>query len=92
MMMHTVPQSLPEAVNPAAGEIKSTVNVRRHTMKTMIDPDLCTACGLCVDSCPDIYEMGVDVAEVIVGTVPADLETCALEAEKDCPVEAITHE
>ena len=60
-------------------------------MKTMVDPDLCTACGLCVDTCPDIYEMGDEVAQVIVDEVTADLEDCALEAEESCPVGAISH-
>ena len=60
-------------------------------MKTIIDPALCTACGLCVDTCPDIYEMGEDFAVVVVDTVPPDMEKCALEVENDCPVEAISH-
>ena len=42
-------------------------------MKAFVDPTLCTACGLCVDTCPDVFEME-DVAVVIVDTVPAELE------------------
>lgn len=61
-------------------------------MKTIIDPDLCTACELCVNSCPDLYEMGDEVAFVKVDTVPPDQEDCAQEAEENCPVEAISHE
>ncbi len=61
-------------------------------MKTMINPDLCTACELCVQLCSDLYEMGEEVAVVKVDTVPDDQEDCALEAEENCPVEAITHE
>jgi len=61
-------------------------------MKVIVDPDLCTACELCVDTCPDVFEMGDEVAEVIVDPIPADLEDCVLEAEEGCPVEAITHE
>ncbi len=60
-------------------------------MKTKIDPDLCTSCGLCVDSCPDLYDMGDDTAIVIADTVPDELEDCALEAEENCPSEAISH-
>lgn len=61
-------------------------------MKTSIDPTLCTACGLCVDDCPEVYEMKDECAEVIADPVPADQEECAKEAEESCPVEAITHE
>jgi ferredoxin len=61
-------------------------------MKVFIDADLCISCGLCVDTCSDIFEMGADAAEVIVPVVPADREDCAVEAEEACPTDAITHE
>ena len=60
-------------------------------MKAFVDPTLCTACGLCVDTCPDVFEME-DVAVVIVDTVPAELEQCVIEATESCPVEAISFE
>jgi len=58
-------------------------------MKVKIDADLCTACGLCVDSVPDVFKMGDDVAEVIVSDVPGNLEQDVQDAADDCPVEAI---
>ena len=61
-------------------------------MKVTIDPSLCTACGLCTDECPEVFELGEDVAEVIVDTVPSDQEDCVIDAEESCPVEAISHE
>lgn len=59
-------------------------------MKVKIDPDLCTACDLCVDTCPDVFEMGDDVAEVKVDQVPAGLEDDVKEAIESCPSEAIS--
>ena len=61
-------------------------------MKATVDPDLCTACELCVDTCPDVFEMDDDLAKVIVDIIPADSEDCAREAAEDCPAEAITIE
>ena len=62
-------------------------------MKATVDPDLCTGCELCVDTCPEVFEMNDDdVAVVIVDVVPADVEECAQEAADDCPSEAISIE
>ncbi len=58
-------------------------------MKVKIDAELCTACGLCEDSVPDVFRMGDDVAEVKSADVPAELESAVQEATDDCPVEAI---
>ena len=58
-------------------------------MKVTIDADACTACGLCSDSVPDVFELGDEVAEVKASEVPADLEDAVKEAAEDCPVEAI---
>ena len=51
--------------------------------------DTCTACGLCVDTCPEVFEMGDDLAQVIVSDVPAEHEEAVQQAAEECPVEAI---
>jgi len=51
--------------------------------------DTCTACGLCVDTCPEVFEIGDDIAEVIADVVPAEFEEAAQMAADECPVEAI---
>jgi ferredoxin len=61
-------------------------------MKAKIDKDACTACELCVDTCPDVFEMAEDTAVVKVPAIPADQEECAKEAADSCPTEAITIE
>ena len=58
-------------------------------MKVKIEADLCTACDLCIDTCPDVFEMGDDVAVVKVDTVPEGLEDEVQEAIDSCPSEAI---
>ncbi len=57
-------------------------------MKVRIE-DTCTACGLCVDTCPEVFEMGDETAQVIVDEVPAEHEDDVLQAADECPVEAI---
>ena len=39
-------------------------------MKAVVDKDLCTGCGLCADSCPDVFEMQDAIAVVKATPVP----------------------
>ena len=57
-------------------------------MKVRIE-DSCTTCGLCVDTCPEVFEMGDDIAQVVDEEVTAELEDTVQQAADDCPVEAI---
>ncbi|MCS7228275.1 MAG: ferredoxin [Endomicrobia bacterium] len=58
-------------------------------MKVKIDKDLCTACGLCADSCPEVFVMGEDTAVVKTELVPVEYEQKVKEAAQNCPTEAI---
>jgi len=58
-------------------------------MKVKIDEETCTGCGLCVDTCPEVFQMGDDLAEVIVDDVPSEFEEATQQAADECPVEAI---
>lgn len=58
-------------------------------MKAVIDKNACIGCGLCADECSVVFEMGEDVAVVIVSEVPPDAVKDCREAAKSCPVEAI---
>ena len=62
--------------------------LREIIMKVSITDD-CTACGLCVDTCPEVFEMGDEMAEVIADPVPEALEDQVTQAAEECPVEAI---
>ncbi len=61
-------------------------------MKAIVDKDLCTGCGLCEDTCPEVFEIKDGIAAVKVSKVPDDLVDSCREAADDCPVEAITCE
>jgi ferredoxin len=57
-------------------------------MKVYIE-DTCTACGLCCDTCPEIFEMGTEMAEVVTEEVPPEHEKAVEQAAEECPVAAI---
>lgn len=58
-------------------------------MKVRIDEDLCVGCGLCVNTCADVFEMSGDKAVVKKAEVSAPNETAVKQAKDECPVEAI---
>ena len=58
-------------------------------MSVTVDEETCIGCGLCAETCPEVFEMNDDKARVKVDEVPEDaLESCKKAAE-NCPVEAI---
>lgn len=62
-------------------------------MKASIDRDGCIACGLCAETCPEVFRMADDgLAEVYVDEVPEEQEDAAAEAAEDCPVNVISVE
>ncbi|TET66505.1 MAG: ferredoxin [Candidatus Zixiibacteriota bacterium] len=58
-------------------------------MKVKIDPDLCTGDEICVQMCPEVFEMKDDKAIVLQEEVPQDLQDSVREATDSCPSEAI---
>lgn len=58
-------------------------------MKVKIEEETCIGCGLCADTCPEVFALLGDHAAVKVEPVPPDQEDCAREAAENCPVTAI---
>ena len=60
-------------------------------MKIKVDQELCIGCGACEATCPEVFKLDDDKSQVILDPVPEDLKPSALQAEEDCPAEAISH-
>jgi ferredoxin len=61
-------------------------------MRVTVDEDTCIGCGLCVEECPEVFEMNDDKAHVKVDEVPEDVKESCKDASENCPVEAIQME
>ena len=60
-------------------------------MKFKVDQEECIGCGACETTCPEVFELD-DKSQVKLDPVPEEFQECALEAEENCPVQAISHE
>ncbi len=50
----------------------------------------CIGCGLCASTCPEVFSLtDAGVATAIPGEVAPDEEASALDAQQNCPVDAI---
>ena len=58
-------------------------------MKATVDEETCIGCGLCTETCPEVFETNDDKARAKVDEVPEDLAESCREAAENCPVEAI---
>ncbi|MHC4617274.1 MAG: ferredoxin [Planctomycetota bacterium] len=59
-------------------------------MKVHVDPGLCSGSGVCVDTCPQLFEInqqGISTAKM--ENVPEDLQQECKEAAENCPTQAI---
>jgi len=58
-------------------------------MKAMVERENCIGCGLCEQTCPEVFKMDGDAATAITGDVPAAAEETCRQAAQDCPVACI---
>lgn len=59
-------------------------------MRARVEKPACAGCGVCVEMCPAVFEMGADdTAEVKVDVVPTDAEASCRDAADQCPTSAI---
>jgi ferredoxin len=62
-------------------------------MKAKLDRSGCISCGLCAQTCPEVFRIADDgVAEVFLEDVPTSVEDSAVEAQNGCPVSVIAVE
>ncbi len=58
-------------------------------MRAIVDEEVCIGCGLCAETCPEVFEMVDEKARAKMDEVPEEFSETCREAAEDCPVEAI---
>lgn len=54
-----------------------------------VDPNLCIGCGMCVQTCPDVFQLGDDSKSFVKDASACSKCNCQ-EAIDDCPAHAIS--
>jgi ferredoxin len=57
-------------------------------MKARVTED-CIACGRCIEICPEVFEMGEDIAQVTKDPIPEEFQDATQESADECPTTAI---
>lgn len=58
-------------------------------MTIVVDEEMCIGCGLCAETCPDVFRMTSGGVAEAYAEVSPDLSGCAGDAQENCPVSAI---
>lgn len=58
-------------------------------MKVMIDRSGCIGCGLCAQTCPEVFRMADDGLAEVYAAPTQDTAGAAAEAAGSCPVSVI---
>jgi len=62
-------------------------------MKPIVDHDLCIGCGLCEDTCPEVFEIKDDGLSYVINDDPdPELFDRIQECIEICPTDAIANE
>ncbi len=62
-------------------------------MNIVVDEGNCSACEVCVDTCPEVFEINDDgIVALLINPVPEEHKEAAQEAIDGCPSEAIVIE
>jgi ferredoxin len=71
--------------------LEISVSSQEDIMKVVVDPSICDLHGLCVETAPEVFEIGDDGAlHVLNETPPEGVHAKVDKAVRECPTGAIS--
>ena len=61
-------------------------------MRAYVDQGTCIGCGVCVDTCPEVFQLNEDGKAEAIADTTEENRSGVLEAIDNCPVSAIREE
>ena len=62
-------------------------------MKAYVNPDFCSGTGLCINTCPEVFELNEEQTSTVkTPEIPPGLEDACRQAALNCPTNAISIE
>jgi ferredoxin len=58
--------------------------------QVQVDQAKCIGCGLCVSTCPDVFELSEDGKSQVKAGADCEKSVCCQQAIDDCPAKAIS--
>jgi ferredoxin len=73
-----------------AGKLYSLYKEGSADVKAVIDQSGCISCGLCAETCPEVFRMSEDGPAEVYGEIVDEVQQSAEKARDNCPVSVIS--
>lgn len=79
-----------KAINHKLPALNRKENFFMNNFRVRVDKNACIGCGLCVDICPNVFELDPQgLSESTIATIEPSFNNSLKQAQNACPTNAI---